>query len=208
MTDGLKAEEPKKKTHADWIAEGYKPGQAMPGGAWLSWAYEDLDPNDTVTFLCQDVLGTQGGNFYYGKDEKAFKLDINSLECWFKVGKINTVNRFFYNRYEQMVNDNIQLEEFKRGGPKAFQPWSTWAFQPFAMTFGMDIDGKYLKDPKWYEYDADGIPIKISNIKAFAEMYFSGMIDIKLTKLQFAQLVWLIFTTKVKGKLKKILRRK
>lgn len=189
---------------------GLKPGQLVPGTqSWVPWIKEDLDPSDTVTFVCQDVLGTQGGVIYDEKG-KGFILDVNGLTCWLRVNDLNTVNRFFYSRYEAMVNDNIRLEDFKRNGPRDSMPWGAegWHYIPFAMSFGLDIDGRMLRDPKWYEFDQDGVPIKINNVKKLATLYLDGDIDFKITNAQFVGLIFSVTKIKLVNKIKKILRRK
>ena len=188
--------------------KGYKPGQVIAGTMWIPWIKEDLDPNDTVTFVAQDVLGTQGGVQYGDNGKKGFIIDLNGLTCFIRVHELNTINRFFYSRYEAMVSDGIKLEEFKRGGPAAPMMWDQWQYIPFASSFGMDMDGRFLRDPKYYELDEFGIPVKLNNIPLLMQLYFEGALDIEVTKLQFAQLVWMIFKAQVKGKINKLLGRK
>lgn len=187
--------------------KGYKPGQIMPGGGWIPWIKEDLDPTKTVTFLAQDVLGTQGGNYWDGFD-KFFILDVNGLTCRISVGKINTINEFFYSRYESMVNGNVALEEFKRKGPVSMGKFWNWSYQPNTPTFGMDIDGRYLRDPKWYEFDSNGIPVKINNIKKIATLVFSGDLELQFTKQEVIKLIYEVYKGKFMGKIKKIFGRK
>lgn len=189
---------------------GLKPGMQVPGtDAWIPWIESDLDKKDTVTFVCQDVLGGQGGSHFDSNGTKFFVLDINGLQRAFIPGKLQTVNRFFYSRYEAMVNDNIKLEELKRGGSdKMGKPWDRWFYTPNAATFGMDIDGKYLKDPKWYELTEDGIPVRINNIKALALLFFEGNLDFTFTKAQLLELIFIVYKMKFTAKIKKLLRRK
>lgn len=193
---------------------GLKPGQVIPGTAsYVPWIKEDLDPNDTVTFVAQDVLGTQGG-MEYAENQKGFKLDVNGLTCFIRVNELNTINRFFYSRYESMLYGNIQLEEFKRHGPKRPMPWggNDWTYLPYAASFAMDMDGKSIKNywihPEWYEFDRDGIPVKINNMKKIASLYFDGDLDFTFTKLQIAELLVYLAKVRIKNAFKKILRRK
>lgn len=187
---------------------GFKPGQLVPGTqSWVRWVKEDLDPTKTVTFLAQDVLGTQGGNYYDGHD-KFFIIDLNGLTCRIDVGKVNTINEFFYSRYEQMVNGNIALEEFKRKGPKVMGKFWNWSYQPNTPTFGMDIDGRYLRDPEWYEFDGSGIPIKINNIKKIATLVFSGDLELNFTKQDVLRLIYEVYKGKLLSKINKVFGRK
>ena len=186
---------------------GLKAGQLVPGTqSWVPWTKSDLNPNDTVTFVAQDVLGTQGGVIHGENGKRGFIIDLNGLTCAIHVHELNTINRFFYSRYEAMVNDTIKLEEFKRHGPRRSTPWDNdkWVFIPNAASFGMDIDGRYLRDPKWYEIDKDGFPVKINNFQKLISLYFEGDLDFTFTKLQIAELLWLL----LKAKVKKFLRRK
>lgn len=128
-----------------------KPGQYLPGGAWVQWTKADLNPEDTVTFVPLPVPGI----VYPFPDADGYqkiRLDINGLVCWLTCGVENTVNRFFYNFYEAALSNHRQLESFKRNGPD-FAPWGrvgsdgrpAWQFVPMAASFGMNIDGHALR---------------------------------------------------------------
>lgn len=128
-----------------------KPGQYLPGGAWVQWTKADLDPEDVVTFVPLPIPGM----VYPFADENGYqkiKLDINGLVCWLTCGTENKVNRFFYNVYEAALANHRQLEAFKRNGPE-YAPWGTrgpdgrpaWQFTPMAASFGMNIDGHSLR---------------------------------------------------------------
>lgn len=128
-----------------------KPGQYLPGGAWVQWTKADLDPEETVTFVPLPIPGI----VYPFTDENGYqkiKLDVNGLVCWLTVGVENTINRFFYNVYEAALNGHRELEKFKREGPE-YAPWGkkgpdgrqAWQFIPMAATFGMTDDGRSLR---------------------------------------------------------------
>lgn len=128
-----------------------KPGQALPGGAWVQWKKDDLDPEDVVTFVPLPIPGM----VYPFADELGYqkiKLDINGLVCWLTCGVENTINRFFYNVYEAGLANHRELEAFKRNGP-AYAPWGTrgpdgrpaWQYTPMAPSFGMNVDGHSLR---------------------------------------------------------------
>lgn len=128
-----------------------KPGQYLPGGAWVQWTKADLDPEDTVTFVPLPIPGM----VYPFPDENGYqkiKLDINGLVCWLTCGMENTVNRYFYNFYEAGLANHRQLEAFKRNGPD-YAPWGktgpdgrpAWVYTPMAASFGMTNDGHSLR---------------------------------------------------------------
>lgn len=128
-----------------------KPGQYLPGGAWVQWTKADLDPEDTVTFVPLPIPGI----IYPFPDENGYqkiKLDVNGLVCWLTCGTENTINRYFYNVYEAALFNHRQLEAFKRNGPD-YAPWGktgpdgrpAWVFTPFAASFGMTNDGHSLR---------------------------------------------------------------
>ena len=119
---------------------------------WVPWEYGDLDPNDRVAFVPLPIPSLFNGGI---KDEDGcpmVKMDVNDLECWLTAGKLNTVNRFFYNAYKDSENLWRETERFKRNGPE-FAPWShggmsgqnTWHFQPSVPAFGIDEDGRYVQ---------------------------------------------------------------
>ena len=128
-----------------------KPGQYLPGGAWVQWTKNDLDPEDTVTFVPLPIPGM----VYPFTDENGYqkiKLDINGLICWLTCGAENTVNRYFYNFYVAALANHRELEAFKRNGPD-YAPWgqkgpdgrNAWQYTPMAASFGMNIDGHSLR---------------------------------------------------------------
>lgn len=128
-----------------------KPGQYLPGGAWVQWTKADLDPDDTVTFVPLPIPGM----VYPFTDENGYqkiKLDINGLVCWLTVGAENTINRFFYNYYAAALSNHRELEAFKRNGP-SYAPWGVkgpdggpaWRYTPMAASFGMNIEGHSLR---------------------------------------------------------------
>jgi hypothetical protein len=128
-----------------------KPGQYLPGGAWVQWTKNDLDPNETITFVPMPIPGM----VYPFPDENGYqkiKLDVNGLVCWLTVGAENTINKFFYNVYKAALENHRELEAFKRNGP-SYAPWGAkapdggpaWRYIPMAASFGMNIDGHSLR---------------------------------------------------------------
>lgn len=128
-----------------------KAGQYLPGGAWVQWTKNDLNPEDTVTFVPLPIPGM----VYPWTDDNGYqkiKLDINGLVCWLTVGAENTINRFFYHVYAAALANHRELEAFKRNGPVA-APWGltgpdgrrAWQYIPMAATFGMNVDGHSLR---------------------------------------------------------------
>src|SRR5712692_6613765 len=76
------------------VSKDYRPGEALPGGAWRPWTVRDLDPNATTTFvpapvpsLVYPVTDAEG--------RQKIKIDINDLVCWMTVGEQQTVNTMF-----------------------------------------------------------------------------------------------------------------
>lgn len=130
-----------------------RPGTVLgdgPNASWVPWRREDLDPEDMIEFVPQPVpslvfpLLDEDGH-------QVIKLDLNDLVCWMTVGVPNKINRFFYNGYMDCYNNWKDLENFKRKGPIS-APWGdkgpdgrpTWHYEPMALTFGLDPDGRYL----------------------------------------------------------------
>jgi hypothetical protein len=127
-----------------------QPGTVLAGGNWVPWRKEDLDQSNKVEFVPAPVPSL----VFPMTDEdgrQKIRLDVNDLVCWLTVGVSNHVNRFFYNAYMDAYNSWKELEYFKRHGPE-YAPWGrtgpdgrpAWHFEPFALTAGMDIDGRYL----------------------------------------------------------------
>src|SRR5690348_9620485 len=150
-------EEEPEDTHIEKIVdsagkepERLKQGTVLPGGNWIPWRKQDLNPEDKVPFVPQPVPSLV---FPMLDDEGRQKilLDVNDLKCWLTVGVVNEVNQFFKNAYDNAYESWKELENFKRNGPIA-APWGargpdgrpSWHYEPMALTFGMDIDGRYL----------------------------------------------------------------
>jgi len=128
-----------------------KPGQALPGGAWVQWKKSDLNPELTKTFVPLPIPGM----VYPFADENGLqkiRLDVNGLVCWLTCGVENTVNEMFYSVYEAALAGHRELEAFKKNGP-SYAPWGTkgpdgrpaWQYTPQAASFGMNIDGHSLR---------------------------------------------------------------
>jgi hypothetical protein len=129
-----------------------KPGQIIPGSqTWRPWSRNDLDPTATISFVPLPVPSLV---FPFMDDEgrQKIRLDVNDLICWLTCGVENTINKFFYNVYENAYNQWKELEYFKRHGP-AFAPWGAkglngepaWQFTPLAPSFGMSEEGRSLR---------------------------------------------------------------
>ena len=198
----------KDKPKIDWRAEGYKPGQTLPNGGWVQWRPSDLDPDDIVTFVVQEVPSLQMNQLSVN-GKRVLKVDINDLVALYEVGALTKSNRYFYNAYCNALDQMIASEDFKCHGPARGVPWrgrdnkSTWLYIPEAYSFGLDLDGRYLKYKEWYEFDENGIPIAINNVKKLATLYFAGDIDLNLTKIQVAELLFEI----IKGRIMNVIRR-
>lgn len=127
-----------------------QPGTVLPGGNWIPWRKEDLNPEDTVEFVPQPIP-TITFPMLDEEGHQKILLDVNDLKCWLTVGVPNRVNRFFKNAYDNAYQAWKELESFKRNGPEA-APWGrtgpdgrpAWHYEPMALTFGLDIDGRYL----------------------------------------------------------------
>lgn len=128
-----------------------KPGQALPGGAWVQWKKSDLEGSGTHTFVPLPVPGM----VYPFQDENGLqkiRLDVNGLVCWLTCGVENTVHDMFYSVYEAALAGHRELEAFKKNGP-AYAPWGTvgpdgrpaWQYTPQAASFGMNVDGHSLR---------------------------------------------------------------
>lgn len=195
-----------KKTIAEWRAEGYKPGQTLPNGNWLAWEISDLDPTDTVQFVPQSVRSIHFP-LLSGNGKEMLMLDVNGLQALYEVGTLTTTNRFFYNIYLNALDTEIGLEAFKRSGNDS--PLADhWQYVPRAPTFGLDIDGRYLRPGKYYEYTSDGIAVKLNDIKLLSWLYFEGAIDLNLTKKDVAELLFLVLKGRVKNFINKLRRKK
>lgn len=135
---------------AGQVPERMLPGTVLPGGNWIPWRKEDLNSEDLVEFVPQPIpsitfpmLDSEG--------HQKILIDVNDLKCWLTVGVTNKVNRFFKNAYDDAYKAWKELETFKRNGPVS-APWGrvgpdgrpSWHYEPMALTFGMDIDGRYL----------------------------------------------------------------
>src|SRR5690348_1207087 len=131
MVDGKMNWEAAKKAAQEkglWKPGGFVPFKGYES-QWVAWTKDDLDPNETVQFIAQNPLGTQGGVLYGEKGRTGMVLDVNGLTCAITFYQLNEINKFFYSRYEAMINDNIRLEEFKQGGPgKGKAPWTNWYY--------------------------------------------------------------------------------
>lgn len=136
--------------HKPVVSDRPKPGTVLPGGNWIPWRKDDLNPEDQVEFVPQPVPGL----VFPMLDEEGHQkilLDVNDLKCWLTVGVPNKVNRYFKNVYDNCYDAWRELENFKRNGP-IVAPWGrfgpdgrpAWHYEPMALTFGMDIDGRYL----------------------------------------------------------------
>lgn len=129
-----------------------KPGQQIPGTQnWRPWNRNDLDQTQMISFVPMPIPGL----VYPYRDEEGrekIKLDVNDLVCWLTCGVENTVNKFFWNVYQNAYEQWKELEYFKRHGPN-HAPWAqvglhgepAWSFTPFAPSFGMNSDGRSLR---------------------------------------------------------------
>lgn len=194
---------------------GLKPGQLIPGTTqWIPWRVEDLDPKDTVQFVPQYVASIGYNGVISSRGNPVLMVDVNNLKALYEVGVLTTTNRFFYNAYVNALDNAIALEEFKRSGPKD-SPWAFgyedgrtgWHYIPMAPSFGMDINGRYLRNAEWYELDEDNIPVAIKDTKLLAKLYFDGALDFNITRKQFAELVWMLWMAKIKGKINRFMNK-
>jgi hypothetical protein len=209
MTDELdiaKTLSDKEIKGRDWDLKarelGLKPGQLIPGTqSWVPWIYEDLNQEDRVTFVPQMVASIYAPGRTGPNGNPVLAVDVNNLKCLMEVGVPNTINRFFYNVYENALDNAIALEALKRGG-RENAPWDFdhWVYIPQALTFGVDLDGRYLKSSGYYELDQDGIPVVFKNTKLLAALYFDGALDINITRAELLGLIWMVYKARVKGK--------
>lgn len=186
---------------------GLKPGQLIPGTQnWVPWRISDLDPNSTVQFVPQSVRSIHFP-LVSGRGKEMLMVDVNGLQALYEVGTLTTTNTFFYNVYKNALDTEIALEEFKRSGNDS--PLSDhWQYVPRAPTFGIDIDGRYLRPGEYYEYTPDGIAVKLNDIKLLTWLYFEGAIDLNLTRKDIAELLFLVLKGRVKNFINKLRRKK
>lgn len=144
------------KDQTEARAAGLKPGAAYDGG-WVAWRKEDLDPNDVVTFVPLEIPYQK----VYEQDGKKYSyLTVNGLQCVLCINEVNTVNRFFYNAYQNNLDGVRELEKFKRTGPKD-APWSeggirgtnTWVYMPESRSAWFDEDGREISSGDYYVID-------------------------------------------------------
>lgn len=191
-------------------SKGLPPGTVIGGGMYVPWDVSDLDPNDTVQFIPQDIASVHF-NLPSVNGKRLLMLDVNGLQALYEVGTLTTTNRFFYNVYQNVLDQAIALEEFKQGGKGRYgTPWPglNWVYVPSAATFAMDLEGRPLKGSGWYEFDKDGFPIAINNIKKIASLYFDGSIDLNLSKKDVAELLLIVIKVRVKNLFNKLRRKK
>jgi hypothetical protein len=199
-----------KKTHAEYISEGYKPGQAFSDGeGWVPWEIEDLDPNDTVQFIPQDIESIRFPvPSINGK--RLLSVDVNDLQVLYEVGTSTVTNRFFYNAYVNALEAGIARQNFMNHGPQQEStPWSTstWSHVQAGPSFAMDLDGRSLYNKDYYEFNGDGIPVKLENLRLLATLWFQGTLDLNIDRNQFMEIVWIVFTLKIKAKIAKLINK-
>lgn len=196
----------------DWRKAGYKPGQELPTGGWLPWTVEDLDPKDVVEFIPQNIESISAISYpnlpSRSISGKPFLVvDVNGLQALYEVGTKTITNRYFYNAYINALNAALERQNFMDNGPMS-TPWkSTWVHLLGVPTFGMDLEGRSLRDKDWYEFNQDGIPVKLSEVKLLAKLYFNGTLELNLTKREFAEVVLTVLTLKLKAKVKNFINK-
>lgn len=143
-------------TEEEARAAGLKPGEEFgPGiGGVIPWRKEDLDPNDTVTFVPLPLPGTKEGD-----GEQFLLLTVNGLTCNLKINVANTCNRMFYDAYQDNFNQYRELEQLKRTG-LPLNDYEThlmggygltdiqWHFDPAPGGAWLDQHGRTVKDDK------------------------------------------------------------
>lgn len=142
-----------------------KPGEGF-GDTWVKWSKGDLDPNDQVTFVPQEIPNWRPTE-QEGKRYMVFS--VNGLECLLTLDEPNTVNRIFFNAYEDSQRQAIEVEQFKRIGPKSglfsydFPAGPVWTFDPEPKSAWLDQNGHYLNPNETYtistEPGTEGMPM-------------------------------------------------
>lgn len=157
-----------KEYHFTPVPQGWAPTVVHyeTTSTYVKWRKEDLDPNDRVTFTPEEIPNWRSKDV----DGKKYMIfEVNGLECLLILDEPNTVNRIFFNAYEDSRRQAIEVEQFKRDGPK-WRFWrsdnynaGTWTFDPEVKTAWLDQNGHYLNPNETYtistEPGTEGMPM-------------------------------------------------
>lgn len=145
------------------------PGMEIPGLQNKIKTWRRFKPNteDKVSFIPEPVPALM--TFLKDEDDHSrLFIDANDCACWLTVGTVNTVSRFFYNVYNESLQEWRGVEKLKREGPKGM-PWGerthqgekTWIFKSGVPSFGLDDEGHFLGDNSTNPFFG-GVPAGVS----------------------------------------------